>query len=143
MIEHIPLLAVIKQHLALGIGGILAIAAFPLIIRLLHGFVFKYVGELIVAILEAGDDHVDRLLAHALAVLDVEIPDHLEGNTRVGHVVDLLLGRFPNLVKHRARVEKLADSVLAALDERAKAGADNFKVVLMDPDGRTTIERKK
>lgn len=134
------LLLMAKQHLALGLGGLLTLVAFPFVLRFIKGWIIKEMGLLVVALLEIGDENVDRLIAHGLAVLAEEIPDNLTGNERVQHVTDLLILRFPNLESQKARLERLVDTILIALDEKAKSGVYGFKVTLSDKDGKTIIE---
>ena len=141
--DKLPFLVVIQQHLAVIVGGFVALIAFPFVLRWIKGWIIKEVGQLVASLLDAGDEHVDRLVVHALAVVAQEIPDNLAGNARVKHIVELLLVRFPHLRRQQARIEALVDTVLAALDERARLGVQGFQVVLLDEQGRTVIAPKK
>lgn len=136
------LLLMAKQHIALGLGGLLTVIAFPFVLRFIKNWVMKEFGMLISVLLLAGDDSVDRLTAHALAVLAAEIPDNLTGDEKVQHLVDVLIVRFPHLEPQKARLEKLVNAILEAIDERAKVGAGNLKVTLLTEDKKTIIEPK-
>lgn len=141
--DKLPFLAVIQQHLAVVVGGFVALVAFPFVLRWLKGWIMGQVGHVIVSLLEAGDDHVDRLIAHAVAVLSEEIPDNLSDNKRAEQMVIKFLAKFPALKRHELRLVEVFKVALAAIDERAKAGVQGFSVVLLDADGRTIIEKKK